>query len=198
MILEHNGARPRVALSAYVAPNAVVCGDVTIGEDARILFGAVLTAEGGPNEIDACAIVMEQALVRGRAQHPVSLGTNVLVGPHAHVNGAQIENNVFLATGTSVFPGARIGTGSEIRINGVVHANTVVAAHTTVPIGWIAVGNPAQLFAPHQHEQLWEIQREADFPGTVFGIAREDATMDRIIAHYTELFGSHRDDRQLD
>jgi gamma-carbonic anhydrase len=42
MLVEHEGKRPQLAESAYVAPTAVVCGDVTVGEDARILFGAVL------------------------------------------------------------------------------------------------------------------------------------------------------------
>ena len=48
MLIEHEGSRPRVADSAYVAPNAVLSGDVVVGDGARILFGAVVTAEGGP------------------------------------------------------------------------------------------------------------------------------------------------------
>lgn len=80
MIYEHRGVAPRVAASAYVAPNAVLCGDVSVGEHARVLFGAVLTAEGGSIEIGTHSIVMEQALVRGRAEHPVRIGNNVLVG----------------------------------------------------------------------------------------------------------------------
>lgn len=99
MLIEHEGSSPRLAESAYVAPNAVLCGDVAVGEDARILFGAVLTAEGGRVEIGARAIVMENALVRGRRGHPATLGAHVLVGPHAHVNGATIEDEAFLGTG---------------------------------------------------------------------------------------------------
>jgi carbonic anhydrase/acetyltransferase-like protein (isoleucine patch superfamily) len=105
---------------------------------------------------------------------------------------------VFLATGVSVFPGAQIGRGSEVRINGVVHVNSRVEPDTTVPIGWIAVGDPARLFAPDAHEELWEIQEAMDFPGTVFGLAREEASMERVCARYAETFGRHRDDRVLD
>jgi gamma-carbonic anhydrase len=198
MLIEHEGRRPTVAESAYVAPNAVLCGDVTVGEDVRILFGAVLTAEGGSIEVGRQCIVMEQALIRGRAGHPTTLGDHVLVGPHAHVNGAQVEADVFLATGASVFPGARIGRRTEVRINGVVHVNTVVAPETTIPIGWIAVGDPAQVFPPSRHDELWAIQRELDFPGTAFGLPREEATMERITALYAERFGRHRADRLLD
>ena len=198
MLIEHEGRRPRVADSAYVAPTAVLCGDVRVGADSRILFGAVLTAETGTIEVGERCIVMENALLRGRESHPVVIGDHVLVGPHAHVNGARIGPEVFLATGVSVFPGAQIERGSEIRINAVVHVNSRVKPNTTVPIGWIAVGDPAQLFAPEAHERLWEVQEAMDFPGTVFGLPREEASMDRICARYAESFGRHRGDRVLD
>lgn len=198
MLIEHEGKRPRIDDSAYVAPTAVVSGEVTVGPDCRILFGAVLTAENGPIELGERCIVMENAIVRGRSGHPAVLGDHVLVGPHAHVNGAHIESDVFLATGVSVFPGAWIGRGSEVRINGVVHVNTRLAPGTTVPIGWIAAGAPAELFSPDAHEELWGIQRRLDFPGTVFGLDREEATMERVATRYAESFGRHRDDRILD
>jgi carbonic anhydrase/acetyltransferase-like protein (isoleucine patch superfamily) len=197
VLIEHQGKRPRVADSAYVAPTAVLCGDVTVGEDCRVLFGAVLTAEGGAIELGARCIVMENALIRGRADHPARLGDNVLVGPHAHVNGALIEDDVFVATGASIFPGARVGGGSEIRINAVVQVNSAVAANTIVPIGWIAVGDPAALFAPDAHEELWPLQRAMDFPGTVFGLPREELTMEKVTSRYAELFGRHRSDRSV-
>jgi carbonic anhydrase/acetyltransferase-like protein (isoleucine patch superfamily) len=198
MLIEHQGKRPQVADSAYVAPTAVLCGDVRVGADSRILFGAVLTAEGGSIEVGERCIVMENAVVRGRDSHPAVLGDHVLVGPHAHVNGAHIDSAVFLATGVSVFPGARIGRGSEVRINGVVHVNSRVEPDTTVPIGWLAVGDPARLFSPDAHDELWEIQAAMDFPGTVFGLTREEATMERVCARYAESFGRHRGDRTLD
>lgn len=198
MLIEHEGQRPQVADSAYVAPTAVVCGDVTVGADCRVLFGAVLTAEGGPVVLGKRCIVMENAVLRGRESHPTVLGDHVLVGPHAHLNGARIEDEVFLATGVSVFPGARIGHGSEVRINSVVHVNTQVPDGTTIPISWIAVGDPAELFPPEAHEELWAIQRTLDFPRTVFGMERHEATMERVSARYAERFGRHRDDRVLD
>ena len=198
MLIEHEGKRPQVADSAYIAPTAVLCGDVRVGAGSRILFGAVLTAESGSIEVGERCIVMENALVRGRDSHPAVLGDHVLVGPHAHVNGAQIESEVFLATGASVFPGARVGSGSEVRINGVVHVNSRVEPGTTVPIGWVAVGDPAELFSPDAHEELWKVQEAMDFPGTVFGLTREEASMDRMCSRYSETFGRHREDRLLD
>lgn len=198
MLIEHAGKRPQVHPSAYVAPTAVLCGDVRVGPDCRILFGAVLTAESGHVELGQRCIVMENALVRGRDGHPAAIGDHVLVGPHAHVNGARIEREVFLATGVSVFPGAQIGRGSEVRINAVVHVNSRLDPDTMVPIGWIAVGDPAQLFPPDAHDRLWEVQRRMDFAGTVFGLERSEATMERISARYADSFGRHREDRILE
>ncbi len=197
MLIEHDGKRPSVAESAYVAPNAVVCGDVTIGEATSVLFGAVLTADAGSIEVGRRCVVMENALVRGREAHPTRIGDSVLIGPHAHVNGARIDDEVFLATGSSAFPGARIGRGAEVRINAVVHVNTVLAPDAVVPIGWIAVGDPAELFPPDRHEEIWEIQEQLDYPRTTFGLDREQASMERITERYAELFGRHHDDRIL-
>jgi carbonic anhydrase/acetyltransferase-like protein (isoleucine patch superfamily) len=196
VLVEHRGSRPTVDPSAYVAPTAVLCGDVRVGAGARVLFGAVVTAEDGVVEVGERCVVMENALVRGRARHATRLGADVLVGPHAHVNGAQLGAGSFLATGASAFPGAVLGEGCEVRINGVVHVNTVLAAGAVVPIGWIAAGDPAQLFSPDRHEELWAVQRELDFPGTVYGVER-GTDMTTIMRRQSEWFGEHRSDREL-
>src|SRR3954452_2839647 len=128
MEIEHRGRRPQVDPSAYVAPTATLCGDVRIGPEARVLFGAVLTAEDGTVEIGSRCVVMEDALVRGRERQPARIGDDVLIGPHAHVNGREIGAGSFLATGVSVFPGARLEERCEVRINAVVHVNTRLTA----------------------------------------------------------------------
>src|SRR5256885_1654492 len=74
MILEHGGKRPRIHASAYVAPNATICGEVSVGAESRVLFGAVLTAESGPVTVGERCIIMENAVIRGVAHHPASLG----------------------------------------------------------------------------------------------------------------------------
>jgi carbonic anhydrase/acetyltransferase-like protein (isoleucine patch superfamily) len=198
MLLEHRGASPRVHPTAYVAPTAVVCGDVRVGPHCRLLFGAALTAEGGPVELGEQCIVMENAVLRGTPRDPLRLGDNVLVGPRAYLAGCTVADDVFLATGTTVFNGARIGTRSEIRVNAVVHVRTQVAPDTTVPIAWIAVGDPAQLFPPSEHERLWQVQRELDFPGYVFGLPRAaegDTTMPELARRYSRALGHHQDDQ---
>jgi gamma-carbonic anhydrase len=197
MILTHRGERPVIPESAYVAPSAVLCGAVTLGERARVLHGGVLTAEDGEIWIGDDVVVMENALVRGRSRHPVSVGNAVLIGPHAHVNGATIEDEVFIATGASLFPGSVAGSRSELRINSVLHVNSRLTPETIIPIGWIAAGDPAQLFAPDQHDQLWQVQSELDFSVTVYGVPR-GTSMRTIMARQVEFYGAHRDDQIID
>jgi carbonic anhydrase/acetyltransferase-like protein (isoleucine patch superfamily) len=200
MLIEHEGARPRVHASAYVAPTAVLCGDVEIGPACRILFGAVLTAEDGPIRLGERCLVMENAVLRGRAGHPVVLGDRVLIGPHAHVNGADVGDEAFVATGASLFPGSRVGAGAEVRINGVLHVNSTLPAGAELPIGWVAVGDPAQMFPPKDHEEIWAVQRTLDFTGTVTGLEPEalaEGAMDALTRTYAALYGRHRDDRIL-
>ena len=200
MLLEHQGRRPRIHPTAYIAPTATVCGDVTVGAESRVLFGAVLVAEGGPVTIGRHSIVMEQAVVRGTARHPARLGDHVLVGPHAHLTGCTVEECVFVATGASVFNGARLGARAEVRINGVVHVNTALAADATVPIGWVAVGDPAQILPPGEHERIWAVQKPLDFPGTVFGLERPPegrSLMPELTGRYARALAAHRTDHVL-
>jgi gamma-carbonic anhydrase len=197
MLVEHRGTRPVVDSTAYVAPTAVLCGDVRVGPESRILFGAVLTAEDGRVEIGARCVVMENALLRGRAAHPVRLGDDVLVGPHAHLNGTDVADGCFLATGASLFPGSRLGRGVEVRINGVVHVNSVLEDDALVPIGWIAVGDPARILPPAAHEEIWEVQAGLDFPGTVYGLGRAASARERM-QRQADWFAAHSGDRVLD
>src|SRR3954464_11796006 len=160
MLIEHAGKRPRIHESAYVAPNAVVSGDVTVGPGVRILFGAVVTAEGSTGQVHLGrdCIVMENAVVRGRPGRPCRVGDSVLIGPHTHLNGCEVGDETFVATGASIFPGARVGARSELRIGAVLQVNSVLPEEATVPIGWIAVGDPAEAFPPASHDEIWAIQ----------------------------------------
>ena len=199
MRFEHLGAQPRIHPDAVVAATAVISGDVEIGADCQILHGAVITAEGGAITLGENVIVMENALIRATATNPVHIADHVLVGPMASVSGAVVETEVFLATGTRVFNGAHIGARSEVRINGVVHLRTTLPADSTVPIGWVAVGDPVQILSPDRHEEIWAAQRELDFPGYVFGLDRETPDlMVQLTERYGRSLARHADDRRID
>ncbi|ALO09383.1 Carbonic anhydrase/acetyltransferase, isoleucine patch superfamily [Streptomyces venezuelae] len=200
MLIEHEGQAPSVHPTAYVAPTATLSGDVRVAAGCRILFGAVLTAEGGPVELGEGCIVMENAVLRGTHRDPLTLGRHVMVGPMSSLAGCTVEDEVFLATGSRVFNGARIGTRSEVRINGIVHLRTVLPADATVPIGWVAVGDPARILPPNDHGEIWKVQRALDFPGYVFGLDRPaegESLMPAVSERYGRALARHRGDRVL-
>src|SRR6266516_7368339 len=185
MILEHGGKRPLIQASAYVAPNATI-------------FGDVLTAESGPVTIGERCIIMENAVIRGVAHHPASLGDHVLVGPHAHLSGCRIEDDVFIATGACIFNGATIGARATVRIRAVVHIRTRIPPDTVVPIGWVALGDPVRLHSPKDHDEISKLLAGLDFAGTVFGdepAPRGETRMPERSRRYARALGAHKDDR---
>jgi len=196
MLVKHDGVSPRVDPTAWVAQNAVVCGNVTIGPGCRIMYGAQVIAEGGSITVGRECIVMENAVLRSSDRHPLSIGNHCLVGPNAHVVGCRVEDEVFIATGAAVFHSARLGRGSEVRVHGTVHLKSSLGPGQTVPIGWVAVGDPARMLPPNEHEKIWEIQEPLDFPLTVYGFERADASMEKITRRLSEMLGSHRSDEE--
>jgi carbonic anhydrase/acetyltransferase-like protein (isoleucine patch superfamily) len=201
MLLEHSGKRPIIHPSTYVAPTAVICGDVTIGENCQILFGSVLVAEGGPVVIGENCIVMENAVIRGTSTHATRIGDHVLVGPHSHLTGCAVDDCVFIATGVTVFNGAQVGARSDVRIGALVHLRTVLPADSVVPLGWVAVGDPAEILPPQDHARIWAIQQTLDFPGTIFHLkaAPEGEThMPELNRRYGAALAKHKSDIVVD
>ncbi|HXV94062.1 MAG TPA: gamma carbonic anhydrase family protein [Pseudonocardia sp.] len=200
MFVRHRHARPRVDESAYVAPTAVLCGDVTVGPHSRVLFGAVITAEGGPVEIGAHSIVMENAIVRGVPRHPARIGDHVLVGPHAHLSGCVVEGDARIATGAMLYNGARLGHGAEVEFGAVVHVNTVVPSGVAVPMGWFAGGDPAELVPPGDWERIRTLMGALDYPGTVFGVGEDpgEPAMPDIARRYARALALHRYDEIIE
>ena len=197
MRYEHQGKRPTIDASAWVAPNATLVGDVRIGARTAISYGAVLSAEDGTITIGEDCVVMENAVIKANKHAPLRIGHRVLVGPHAYLTGCTIADEVFLATGSRVFNGASIGARAEVRINGVVHLRTRLDADATVPIGWIAVGNPATILPPERHEEIWAVQKPLDFPKFVFGVERPppgESIMPQVMPRYARALARHRDD----
>ena len=197
MIIAHNGKTPRIDPAAWIAPDATICGDVEIAAGARVLHGARIVGEaGGSIRIGRNVIVMENAVVRAGPRHACSIGDHCLIGPHAHVTGCTIAEQVFIATGAAIFHGAHVGKGSEVRVNGIVHLKTRLAPGSNVPIGWIAVGDPARILSPDKQDEIWEFQKPLNFPLTVYGLDRDTPDlMLEVTKRLSAALGAHSDDR---
>jgi carbonic anhydrase/acetyltransferase-like protein (isoleucine patch superfamily) len=196
MLTSHAGRFPKVDPTAWVAPDATVCGDVTIAAGARIMHGARIIGEaGGTIAIGRDCIVMENAVIRASRHHGCTIGDHCLIGPNAHVVGATLEEQVFVATGAAIFHGARLGRGCEVRVHGTVHLRTRLEPGATVPIGWVAVGDPARILPPDQHDAIWAVQQPLNFPEWVYGFDRNTPDlMVQVTRRLSAALGAHAED----
>ena len=184
-----------MAPDAWIAPTAVLSGQVRVGSGSCVLHGAVLTDDGGPVEVGANCVIMEHAVVRGTPRHPVRIGDHVLAGPHCYLTGCTIGDEVFIATGAMIFNGARMGRASSVALGGGVHIGCVVPPRTAIPIGWVAVGDPARMYPPGEVEQIRAGLTEAGgFLPFVFGTDRaadRGEQMRAALGRYTRALALH-------
>ncbi|MDQ2992151.1 MAG: hypothetical protein M3R30_04935 [Candidatus Eremiobacteraeota bacterium] len=116
MIFSSGTKKPKIHSSAYVAPSAVISGDVEIGSGCAILHGAVIVAEGAPLRIGSDSVVMENAVLKASggsaSTFPLEIGERCIVGPGAYVVGAIIGEGCFVAGGSRVGNGESLPDGA--------------------------------------------------------------------------------------
>jgi carbonic anhydrase/acetyltransferase-like protein (isoleucine patch superfamily) len=202
MLVEHRGHRPQVDPTAWIAPNATISGNVVIGPGARILYGAVLTAESRlPLTVGRDCVIMEQAVLRSAGRWTLELGECVLVGPHAHLSGCSVGSGSFIATGAMVFNGASLGTSCVVALGSKVHVETNLPDNSFVPIGFIAIGRPGRIYPPGDAPTVHEELNRIGFLRHVFGVdptgrPRLDV-MTEAMTRYSRALEAHRNDRIL-
>ena len=202
MLIEHGGKRPAVDRTAWVAPNAVLSGEVSVGPRARILYGAILTAENGSRiSVGAEAVEMEHVVLRAAGPFPLTLVAHCLVGPHAYLTGCEISDCCFIATGAMVFNGAFLGDACVVALGGKVHVKSELAPGSRVPIGYIAIGRPAQVYRPDDASLVHEELARIDFMRYVFGLdaggKSRHEVMEEALTLYSRSLASHEDDVSL-
>jgi carbonic anhydrase/acetyltransferase-like protein (isoleucine patch superfamily) len=190
-----------VHASTFVAPTAVLVGDVRVGPDCRVLYGAVVDSEGSHVEIGPTTIVNENAVIRatsvGESDRPVIVGDHVLIGPHATVLGCRIGSCAYIATGATVLHGATVGAGANVAVGALVHANSVVPDEFFVPPNTVAVGDPLEVF-PAGDGRVAAAIKAVGFAESAFGVQTPwEARIERY-RRSTEVraaeFASHFDD----
>ena len=135
---ELDGRRPRVHPDAFVAPTAVLIGDVEVGAGASIWFGAVLRGDNDRIVVGARSNIQDKAVVHIDPGFPVSIGEGCTIGHHAILHGCTIGNNALIGMGATVLNGAQIGE------NCLVGANALVTEGKVFEPGWLIVGSPAR------------------------------------------------------
>lgn len=202
MIIEHRGRRPNVDPTAWIAPNATLSGAIRIGPGVRVLYGAVLTAEGDAEiTVGRECVIMEQAVLRAAGRFSLALAEQILVGPHAYLSGCTIGPRSFIATGAMVFNGASLGEACVVALGGKVHIDTDLSAGTWVPMGYIAAGRPGRVYAPTEAPAVHEHLSRLNFMRYVFGVDSNGKSRSDVMAEamtkYARALGAHAGDRIL-
>ena len=131
-------------MAAFIAPNATVVGDVVLGENVNIWYGAVLRGDQGPIVIGDGSNVQDNCVVHKET----TIGKNCTVGHGAIVHGCTIGDNTVVGMGAIVLTGAVIGE------NCVIGAGAVVTGKMNAPAGSVLLGSPAKVVKEVTAEML--------------------------------------------
>lgn len=127
---------PDIHPDAYVHPDAVVIGHVTIGPDSSVWPQAVLRGDRGPITVGARTSIQDGTVVHVTNTFPTTIGDGCVVGHLAHLEGCTVEDDVLIGSGSIVLHQAVVHRGAT------VGANAVIPNRTDVPAGALAVGVP--------------------------------------------------------
>jgi carbonic anhydrase/acetyltransferase-like protein (isoleucine patch superfamily) len=173
-LIPFRGASPRIDPTAFVAPGAVLIGDVEIGPDASIWYNCVLRGDvnririGARTNIqDGSVLHVDSAHPGAEAGHPTIIGEEVLIGHLAMVHGCILHDRAFVGLGAIVMDGC------EIESFGMLAAGALLTPGRRIPAGQLWAGRPARFV-----RALTDAEREANLAG---------------VFHYVELGRAHRD-----
>ncbi|MDD1674138.1 MAG: gamma carbonic anhydrase family protein [Methanomicrobiales archaeon] len=141
----------------YIAPNATVLGDVTLGDGVSVWFGAVVRGDRDSIAIGDNSNIQDNAVVHTSAGHPVQIGSFVSVGHSAILHGCRIHDRVLVGMGSIIMNGAVIGEDT------LIGAGAVVTEGADIPAGSVVLGIPgkvARQTSDTQREQILHNARE--------------------------------------
>jgi carbonic anhydrase/acetyltransferase-like protein (isoleucine patch superfamily) len=156
MLIPFNGKQPQIDPSAFVAPTAVIIGDVIVGPQASIWFGAVLRGDNGPIRIGARTSIQDNAVVHVSEHGGTYIGDDVTVGHAAIMEDCTIDPHALIGSNATLLNGCRIGEGS------LVAAGSVVGERAQIPAGVMAAGAPATVKKRIEGEAAHWIEISAD------------------------------------
>ncbi len=135
--MEIHGKRPMIHESCYIAPNAMIIGDVRIRADSSVWFNAVLRADQASIEIGEGTNVQDGVIIHPDRRSTI-IGDRVTIGHRAFIEGVYIEDEVLIGIGAIILEGAKIGRSS------LIGAGTIVTKNTEIAPGKLVMGVPGR------------------------------------------------------
>ena len=141
-LFSFEGKSPRIHPTAFIAPTAVLIGDVTVEERASVWYNAVVRSDFGPIVIRAGANVQDCAVIHVTPRGGTEIGAGATVGHLCLIHGATIGEEALIGNGATVLDGVKVGKRAMIA------AGALVTPGTEIPDGMLAVGVPAKIKGP--------------------------------------------------
>jgi carbonic anhydrase/acetyltransferase-like protein (isoleucine patch superfamily) len=140
-LFDLDGVRVRVPSDAryWVAPNAVVVGNVEIGEDASIWFGSILRGDNEPIRIGARSNIQDGCVLHTDPGFPMAIGTDCTIGHMVMLHGCTIGRGSLVGIGSIILNGATIGEEC------LIGANTLISEGKTIPPRSMVLGSPGRI-----------------------------------------------------
>ena len=142
MEFELDGKRPRVHPDAYIAPTAVLIGDVEVEAGASVWFGAVLRGDESKISVARGANVQDNVVIHCAEDLPTVIEEDVTIGHSAQLEGCVVERGALVGMGATMLQRSRLGAGSMLA------AGAVLAEGEQIPAGHLAAGVPARVKKP--------------------------------------------------
>lgn len=137
MILPFGDKQPRIGKNVFIAPTAVIIGDVELEDGVSLWYGAVLRGDMEPIRVGRNTNIQDNCTVHTEAGCPTRIGAGVTIGHHAVIHGCVVEDDCLISMGATLLNGAVIRRGS------VVAAGAVVKEGQQIGPGQLAAGIPA-------------------------------------------------------
>ena len=154
-LYELDSKSPQLAQGAWVAPNATVIGDVTLGENASIWWNAVLRGDNDPIRIGANSNIQDGSVLHTDEGVPMDIGANVTVGHLVMLHGCTVGDNSLIGIGSVVLNRAVIGK------NSIVGANTLIPEGKVFPDRVLIVGSPGKVVRELSDEEVAKLEKSA-------------------------------------
>ena len=139
MIRSYKGRLPQIAPTAYIDPDCVIIGDVTIGADSSIWPCVVIRGDVHYIRIGARTNIQDGSVLHVmRDEWPLILGDGVTIGHAVTLHGCTIENRCLIGMGSIILNGAKVGAGT------IIAAGTLVPERTVIPPGSLFMGHPGK------------------------------------------------------
>ena len=148
--------KTNLPLAAFVAENATVRGDVTVGKGSSIFFGAVVRTELVPITIGEDTNIQDNCILHTDAGFPLTVGSGCTIGHSAIVHGCTVGDNVLIGMGAVILNGARIGNDC------IVGAGALVTGKMDAPAGSMILGSPAKVVRPLTEAEIESIRQSMD------------------------------------